>query len=344
MNLNDLSEKGFVLGRGRASHRPSKFIKDDTSDYYMLSGHFSSYRGSAYVLCEDANLILPRLDILSDRDLPAATVYANEHREMSKDLPVVSFSDLGYSMDGKSLVILETTKAGNLFHFMTDVMGKMAVAAEFLPISKSIFLLFAWQSFHREALECAGLSYKIINWANVYTGDCFIPSLAGRATFMPKFTVNFLRNLYSHIPAHDHSGILYISRNNSKTRRMINEEELLAKLSILGMPILKVYLEDYSFPEKIALFKGSKLVIGPHGSGLSFLPFVNEGYGILEIFGPYLQSPHYESMAHQCFLNYRSVGAEQSLLKKGIMPDGWEKDYSCNPSQVIDNAKELLQS
>jgi hypothetical protein len=343
MNLNDLSGKGLVLGRGRASHRLSRFIEDDTSNYYLLSGSFSSYRGSGYVLCDDTNLILPRLDLRCDRDLPAATAYANEYSEMSKDLPVVSFSDLGYSSDGIRPIILETTFAGNLFHFMTDVMGKMAVAAEFMPISKSIFLLYAWQSFHREAFDCAGLSYRVIDWANVYTGDCIIPSLAGRATFMPRFTVNFLRNLYSHIPAHGHSGILYISRNNSKTRRMTNEDDLLANLSVLGVPILKVYLEDYSFPEKIALFKGSKLIVAPHGSELSFLPFVTEGYGVLEIFGSYLQSRHYESMAYQCFLNYRSVGADDSLLNLGKMPDGWEKDYSCIPNQIIDKARELLQ-
>ena len=331
------------MGQGRASHRPSKFINDDKTDYYLLSGHFSTFRGSGYVKCEESTLILPRLDIRSDRDLPAATANANQYAEMSKDLPVVSFSDLGYSQNGISPVVIETTFAGNLTHFMCDVMGKIAVTAEFLPLSRCMFLIFAWQSFQREALECAGLSYKIINWSNVYTGNCLIPSLAGRATYMPRFTVNFLRRLYSHIPAHDHSGILYISRNNSKKRLMSNEDDLLASLSVFDIPVLKVYLEDYSFPEKIALFKGSKLVIGPYGAGLSLMHFINEGNGLLEIFSPYAQSHHYESHAYQSFLNYRSVGGDETLLKAGTFLNGLDKYYSCIPSQVVDAARELLQ-
>jgi hypothetical protein len=255
MNLNDLSRKGLVLGCGRASHRPSKQIRDDTSDYFLLSGCFTTYKGSTYVFHDNTNIVVPRLDLRCERSEEEASNLINEFKEVSSTLPLVSFSDLGYSSDGKSLIILETTYAGNLFHFICDVMGKMAVAAEFVPISKSIFLLYPWQSFHREAFDCAGLSYRVIDYANVYTGDCIIPSLAGRPTFMPRFTVNFLRRLYSHIPAHEHSGILYISRNHSKTRRMTNEDDLLDKLLVLDIPILKVYLEDYSFPEFVNLNK-----------------------------------------------------------------------------------------
>jgi hypothetical protein len=56
-----------------------------------------------------------------------------------------------------------------------------------------------------------------------------------------------------------------------------------------------------------------------------------------------VQTALYESMAYQCFLHYRSVGADESLLNLGKMPDGWERDYSCIPNQIIDKAKELLQ-
>ena len=343
MNLDDLHAKGLVFGQGRASHRLSRFIRDDTSDYFLLSGCFTSYKGSTYVFHDDSSIVLPRLDLRCSRSEEEAKNLENEFRQETQTLPKISFSDLGYASAGKSLVILETTYAGNLFHFMTDVFGKMAVAAEFLPIADSTFLLFPWQSFHREAFECAGLSYRAIDWSNVYTGDCFIPSLAGRATFMPRFTVNFLRRLYSHIPAHGHSGILYVSRNNSKTRRMTNEDDLLDGLSKLASPVLKVYLEDYSFSEKISLFKGSKMVVAPHGSGLAFLPFVKEGCGVLEIFGPYLQSPHYESMAFQCSLSYKSIGAVDSLLNLGKMPDGWENDYLCSPKQIIDSVGEMLR-
>jgi capsular polysaccharide biosynthesis protein len=282
------------------------------------------------------------MDLRTDPDLPDAAAYTNEYAEIIKNLPVISLAE-HYSSDGKNLVILETSKAGNLYHFMSEVMGKLAVSAEFLPMSKSVFLLFPWQSFHREALECAGLTYKGIDWSNVYTGDCVIPSMAGRPCYMSRFTINFIRKLYSHVPAHDHSGVLYISRNQSATRRMTNEDDLLASLSVLDMPILKVYLEDYSFPEKISLFKGSKLVISPFGAGNSFLPFVNEGCGFLEIFGSATQTQHYESLAYQSFLNYRSVGADKAQLFN-INSYGLEKEYSCIPNEVVDTARELLQA
>jgi hypothetical protein len=74
---------------------------------------------------------------------------------------------------------------------------------------------------------------------------------------------------------------IYISRNDSK-RKVLNEEELLERLSVYGFNSFE--LSKLSFAEKADLFAKARLVIAPHGAGLVNLIFCRPGTVVLELF------------------------------------------------------------
>ena len=87
---------------------------------------------------------------------------------------------------------------------------------------------------------------------------------------------------------------VYISRNDSellsnnvihlpfKRRQILNENELIPKLIELGFEI--VYLQNYSFEDKIKIFQTSKLIVGPEGSNLTCSFMANKDTTIIGIY------------------------------------------------------------
>lgn len=89
------------------------------------------------------------------------------------------------------------------------------------------------------------------------------------------------------IPASKSSGgpsgeLLYISRNESSMRRLVNEEDILPGLRDLGFTILqpaKVPLRD-----QIEAFRNARVVLAAHGAGLTNIIFCRPGTTLIEIF------------------------------------------------------------
>jgi len=105
---------------------------------------------------------------------------------------------------------------------------------------------------------------------------------------------HFLRSMFliQNYP-YDNTKYIYISRNNShllignksdnnvKRRQILNETELINKLTILNFKIIQ--LEDYNFQQKIELFNTSSIILSPQGGCLTFSLFANENTNIIEI-------------------------------------------------------------
>lgn len=67
---------------------------------------------------------------------------------------------------------------------------------------------------------------------------------------------------------------IYISRAGAKTRRILNEAELLPLLAKYNIEIVKA--EKLSYAEQVQLFYTSELVMAPHGAGLTNLLFAKQ--------------------------------------------------------------------
>ncbi len=78
---------------------------------------------------------------------------------------------------------------------------------------------------------------------------------------------------------------IFISRSKALGRRIANEDEAIEALQPLGF---KTYiLEEMSYLEQVKLFAQAKVIVAPHGAGLTNLIFADNPI-ILELFGAYV--------------------------------------------------------
>ena len=75
---------------------------------------------------------------------------------------------------------------------------------------------------------------------------------------------------------------IFISRKKAGRRRIVNEDELIEKLSRLGF--VAYTLEDMSVAEQVRLFSQAEIVVAPHGAGLTNMIF-SEKVAVIELFG-----------------------------------------------------------
>ena len=101
-----------------------------------------------------------------------------------------------------------------------------------------------------------------------------------RELFLSKFNFEF-KNSLIYISRNKSAGIIGSASEKIKRRHILNEDELLKFLEPLGFE--KIYLEDYSVSKKIEIFNTAKIIVSPHGAGLTFSLFANKNTHIIEM-------------------------------------------------------------
>lgn len=75
---------------------------------------------------------------------------------------------------------------------------------------------------------------------------------------------------------------IYISRNDAKARRVLNEDAVFASLQELGFE--RVILSGMSPVEQAKLFSTADCCVSPHGAGMTNIIFMPEGSMVVELF------------------------------------------------------------
>ena len=76
--------------------------------------------------------------------------------------------------------------------------------------------------------------------------------------------------------------LLYVTRRDARSRRIVNEEQIVKLLRRLGFEI--VCPGELSFSEQIRLFAQARVIIGPHGAGLTNTVFAPQNATLIELF------------------------------------------------------------
>jgi capsular polysaccharide biosynthesis protein len=122
---------------------------------------------------------------------------------------------------------------------------------------------------------------------------------------------------------------IYISRSNAKTRRVLNEQELLPVLAKYNFEIVRA--EKLSYREQVHMFYNTEAVVAPHGAGLTNLVF-SEQCKVLEFHPANLIKTHY-------FLLSKGLGFEYSAVVGSI---GDVRDnYSINVQEIEEWLRKL---
>ena len=111
----------------------------------------------------------------------------------------------------------------------------------------------------------------------------------------------------------DYSERIYISRQQASYRRIVNDEEVIKYLEKLGFRSVK--LETMSIAEQASCLAAAKVVVAPHGGGLTNLVFCSPGTKVIEIFSPLYVPYCYWMISNLC-------GLEHYYLIGDLVDDG----------------------
>lgn len=179
------------------------------------------------------------------------------------------------------------------FHWMFDILPRVELlrrsGVDFDTID--YFLIDRQLPFQRETLDALGIppekTLSTDRHSHLQASRLIVPSFPGTVAWMPPWTCDFLQNQFLTPAALETTPTverLYISRTRATSRRILNETELIQGLQQYG--VQSVELESMSVVQQAALFAKAKVIIAPHGSGLSNLAFCQPGTRVIELFSP----------------------------------------------------------
>jgi hypothetical protein len=130
---------------------------------------------------------------------------------------------------------------------------------------------------------------------------------------------DFLRQLFEPYCNTVRQGLrVYISRADAKTRRVINEDALLAILRPLNFIVIT--MSDLSARDQIQLFSQADILVAPHGAALTFMAFMDPRATVIELNRPMKNKRHFSHIAWHLDLDYYKV------LCKGVGEEDMEVD------------------
>ena len=217
------------------------------------------------------------------------------------------------------------------YHFIIELMLRWWIFRQ-SGLEADYYVFSTKAAFQKEALSLLGIREEQMLEAEegcVIQADCLIcPSLVNNfelahlrgyelynKLYMPTWSNEVYAFLCERngISGKDADGLVYISRNRSARRIIVNEEALLPILTRFGFKTY--YLEEMNLREQAELFAGARMVVAPHGAGLVNLVWSREGTGVLELYPEFYRDPSYRLLACSRKLDYqylicRSPGAE----------------------------------
>lgn len=226
--------------------------------------------------------------------------------------------------------VLTSAKAHIYFHWLTDLLPRIELLRQggisFNAIDKFIVNSYKYP-FQQETLTALGIpANKIIEsckYPHIKAERLFVPSLPGLSGNPPRWVCEFLRREFLPDSASDTQRYkdverLYISRSDAQYRKVLNETEVTFFLAQWGFK--SIVLESLTITEKAALFSSVKVVIAPHGSGITNMVFCQPRTKLIEIFSPNYVNVGYWAMLNQINLDYYYLIGEGRKPPEGIDP------------------------
>ncbi len=187
--------------------------------------------------------------------------------------------------------VIGTAGANIYYHWMLDILPRLELISKKINLEKISYFIteFTGLPFQVETLSKVGIPQSRIiasndNWAfHAKAETLYVPSLAGPLGQPIPFQVNYLKNLYcSEMSDQKPFRKLYISREKTGRRTIVNEGELAGPLRKFGFEILEC--EELSVAQQVKLFSESSVVVSSHGSAFTNLAFCQPGTIVVDIF------------------------------------------------------------
>ena len=178
------------------------------------------------------------------------------------------------------------TSTGNIgyYHWIFESLSRLKLLEEVIDEIDYLIVPYNLKKFHLETLGLLGFPeeklLKIKDGTHLLCERLFVPSVSRQ---VPKWACDFLRDSFLPEDVAEPHRLIYISRKDALYRKIINEEEVEDYLRDVGFEI--VQMSELPFLEQVKICAEARIVVGPHGAGLSNTVFCRNAK-ILEIFSP----------------------------------------------------------
>lgn len=234
----------------------------------------------------------------------------------------------------------------NYWHWLFDCIGKWLLIEKIKPASMPSIERFAGlnieqYAFKKQTLEALGVREdRIVDLkpsSHFEFENLLVADLPSSIPYPEMDVIEALREAFlGKYSAESLPKNVYISRGKSGSRRVVNEPELEKTLKEFGFQ--KVYLEDLSFLQQVALFQDATAIFGQHGAGFTNLIFSTAGAQVFELFEPEFVNPCYAILADKLGLNYKILF--NSSAQRPTPTFHWKNI----PLEVVINCKEIREA
>lgn len=182
----------------------------------------------------------------------------------------------------KNVYFVTTSTSANFFHWHLDVLPKLEVLSGFKK-SKVVLPSRYASSFYKNTLEFyPGIDFEFLDGG----GSCFqlkfFPDTAPTGNYRPEIVKALAKRLkIKPSPTSDTELKIYISRKKAKLRKILNEDEFVKDLVVLGFTIL--YMEDLTYEEQVSYTSRASTLVSLHGAGLTHMLFMPQSSRVIEI-------------------------------------------------------------
>jgi len=226
--------------------------------------------------------------------------------------------------------------SGNVyFHWMVDILPRIEILrCKGINLEQIDWFLInsIQQPFQKETIRILGIPEEKILESDrhpyIEAEKLIVPSFSGHLGWLERFAIEFHRQTFinnlnrglfkdgfalgeklksqvgSAYPTR-----IYISRNQAKHRRVINEAKIVELLSQYGF--ITIELETLSVVEQVTLFANAKVIVSPHGSGLTNIMFCQPGTTVIELVSPNYIRHYYWVISQQLGLKYYYLMGEE---------------------------------
>ena len=326
----------FSFRFGKNIKLPSSFVVTIPQGRFWLS----SDQTQSAILTDESHFladISPDFPILSpnhpDKNPRNHAIFSIEH------LPPIHF------IEGNAAVLAGLTN-NIYFHWMLDILPRWELLrkqnCDFDKVD--YFVVDNSLPFQRETLNLLQIpenkQININQSHHIQASKLIVPSFPASVAWMPKWTCDFLKHhflLPEHIKNTTSNQRLYITRTLAKSRRILNEDEIINLLKSYGFTV--VVLESMSVLEQAALFSQAEIIISPHGSGLTNLVFCQPGTKVIELFAP--------NYVYHCYWWISNLVSLDYYYLLGETLPGWHFHHLIYPQEfsedIVINVRDLLR-
>ncbi len=173
----------------------------------------------------------------------------------------------------------------NYFHWFTDAISKYYLLKEKEGVAPILIPKhFSNFSYITSSLNLLKIPHEFIDKKKTSVAELIYPEINGAsANYFPGILSKIREDITLAVPPTNSatSHRIYISRKMTSKRKVKNEEDILPVLQKFGFEI--IYPEKVEFEKQVQMIMNCRVLLAPHGAGLTSMLFMQKGQKIIEI-------------------------------------------------------------